>query len=443
MSRLRAGFLALVVGLTLLLGVAAVFVAREPRADPVAWIAGGIALFSIVILVSMRGLVRELALSNQRQRAEGRERAEIERKLRASRERLQLLLDHMPDGVVAFDAAGRVEWINPAARLIFQRSIGDTVGQPLARLIPGIEPAALEDAPSAPAGTVAANVPRLRIRGRRRDGAEFPLEVALVTLHAGDTRSGMCVCRDVSDFERVERMKSEFVSMVSHELRTPLTSLRGSLALLVDGSIEGIPPDARRMLRLASVNSERLVMLVNDILDFEKLRAGALRMEFESVDLCALVTRAIEALEGLARQAHVTHRVLAGADELPVRADPARLTQVLTNLLSNAIKYSPPHGTVLVIVEASGERARVTVRDQGPGVPEAFVPKLFLPFEQAREPRHRQPGGTGLGLAISRGLMEAMYGGIGLDPARPGEGASFWIELPLNRARPSTFADLD
>jgi PAS domain S-box-containing protein len=368
-----------------------------------------------------------------------------DRRLAESRRRLQLLLDHMPDGVLSFDSLGRVEWINPAARLMFQCSAEDTVGRPVRSLIPALDIATSEVQPAQADSTLAPAAPRLLLQGLRRDGAEFPLEVSLVRLRAGDDQTvGMCVCRDLSDSQRIERMKHEFVSMVSHELRTPLTSLRGSLALLGDGStIPGLPPDAQRLLRLASDNSERLVHLVNDILDFEKLRAGGLRIDLEDGDLGALAQQAVDAIEGMARQAQVQLRLLRSDADLPVRADPVRLTQVLGNLLSNAIKYSPPHGTVLVALQRRSEWARLTVLDQGPGVPPEFVARLFEPFEQARDPRQRKQGGTGLGLAISRALMETMQGGIGLEPPRPGEGARFWVELPLAVERPSTFGALD
>ena len=360
-----------------------------------------------------------------------------------ARRRLQLLLDHMPDGVIAFDAAGKVEWINPAARLMFQCSVADTVGRPVSELMPGMDLAAAEPQPTVPEGMLPVQAPRLALRGRRRDGAEFPLEAELVRLRADGALVGMCVCRDLSLSQRIEHMKHEFVSMVSHELRTPLTSLRGSLALLADGTIEGLPDDARRLLRLASDNSERLVHLVNDILDFEKLRAGALRLDIEELDLADAAQQAIDAIEGMARQAEVVLRVLPTEAAFPVQADPARLVQVLGNLLSNAIKYSPRHGTVLVILTRRSEWARLTVRDQGPGVPAEFAPRLFEPFEQARDPRQRKQGGTGLGLAISRALMEMMQGSIGLETAPAGEGARFWIELPLIFERPSTFGRLD
>ena len=415
---------------------------------------GAAASNSVLALLALVGLLALVVLGLLAERAR-RQRApaaappgpdpareEMQQQLIDSRRRLQLLLDHMPDGVFAFDAAGRIEWINPAARLIFQRSAADTVGVPIAELIPGIATAQAELALSAPPGVVPAQVPRLVLRGRRRDGSEFPLELALVRLEVEGAQVAMGVCRDLADSERIERMKREFVTMVSHELRTPLTSLRGSLALLADGTIEGLPADARRLLKMASDNSERLVVLVNDILDFEKLRAGALRIDFQALDLAALAQQAVDALEGMAARQQVLLRVLAAGEAFPVRADPARLTQVLANLLSNAIKLSPPHGTVHVIVTRRAERVRLVVRDQGPGVPEEFIERLFLPFEQARDPQHRKHGGTGLGLAISRALMDMMQGAIGLEPPRPGDGASFWIELPLDDQRPSTFGEL-
>ncbi len=358
---------------------------------------------------------------------------------RDARRRLQLLLDHMPDGVIAFDAAGQVEWINPAARLIFQRGAANSVGRPITRLLPDID-AVLTQAEVPPLqGPAPAQAPRHVLDGLRRDGTRVALEVALVLwTDPRGRREGMCVCRDLSESQRIDRMKREFVTMVSHELRTPLTSLRGALSLLADGSFTNLPKDVTRLLTLASNNSERLVMLVNDILDFERLRSGALRVDSEPLDLHVVATQALADLEGLAAQQQVHLLLLDAPSECPVLADPQRLTQVLGNLLSNAIKHSPPGGTVLVDVAPRAERWRLTVKDSGLGVPDELLPRLFEPFEQARDPRLRKPG-TGLGLAISRALMEMMQGAIGLEPPRPGRGAAFWIELPSNSERPSTF----
>jgi len=387
-------------------------------------------------------LARRLATTRRALHLEAEQSSQAQRQHLESRRRLQLLLDHMPDGVLAFGADGLIEWINPAARSIFHCSVADAVGHAAAALIPAIDTLLPDQPAAAPQGMAPAQVPRLSTRGRRRDGTEFPLEIALVWLRTDGPRAGMCVCRDITDAQRVDRIKSDFVSMVSHELRTPLTSLRGSLALLTDGTVDGLPVDALRLLRLASNNAERLVVLVNDILDYEKLRAGAMKVDIEPVDLEETARCAVESLEGMALPARVQFALVGDREGIQVLADPARLVQVLTNLLSNAIKFSPPLGTVRVRLANAGERARLTVTDDGPGVPAEFVPRLFRPFEQANDPHRGKRGGSGLGLAISYGLIEMMHGAIGVSPPIPGRGAEFWIELPLNTARPSTFGDL-
>ena len=351
--------------------------------------------------------------------------------------RLRLLLDHMPDGVLAFDARGTIEWINPAARAIFQVGAADVIGRSVRDWIdpmpePANDPGHDDDALTAPTR-------RQIVTGRRRDGTRFPLEVARVTLPGRRPPLGMCVCRDVSEQQRLARMQREFVSMVSHELRTPLTSLRGALALLTDGNAPPSEREAAYLLGMAHDNAERLVRLVNDILDFEKLRAGALQVEPDDADLGELARQAVQAIDGMARQAGVTVGIVTPTEALPVRVDPHRLLQVLANLLSNAIKHSPRGGTVRISLTRRSEHARLEVADSGPGVPEEFMSRLFEPFQQARDPQRHQQGGTGLGLAISRALMQMMHGAIGLAQSRAQRGAVFWIELPLNTALPSTF----
>jgi PAS domain S-box-containing protein len=440
---LRAGFVALLAGLVGLFVLSAGALLHDGETNFLEGLAFASAALGLITLIALATLLQRLDASNRELRARTSDREQTHRRLLESQRRLQLLLDHMPDGVLSFDAAGCVQWINPAARLMFRCSAEDAVGQPVRALIPELDVVAIEVQPTRPDGMLPAATPRLATQGRRVDGATFPLDAALVKLNVDGAMVGMCVLRDMSESRRVERLKHEFVSMVSHELRTPLTSLRGSLSLLADGSIGDLPPDAQRLLKLASDNSERLVNLVNDILDFEKISAGALRIEAELLDLGQAAQQAVDAIEGMARQNEIRVKVLRTEPDTPVMADPARLMQVLANLLSNAIKYSPRHGTVLVVVSRRSERARLVVRDQGPGISEEFAARLFQPFEQATDPRHRKKGGTGLGLAISRALMEMMLGAIGLEPPKAGEGASFWVELPLHRERPSTFGNLD
>ncbi|MCC6472194.1 MAG: PAS domain-containing sensor histidine kinase [Burkholderiales bacterium] len=238
---------------------------------------------------------------------------------------------------------------------------------------------------------------------------------------------------DVSSLTEAQRLKAEFVSTVSHELRTPLTSIRGSLGLLAGGVTGPLPDAARELVSIAMNNCERLVRLVNDILDSERMSSGKLVLKVEALDLAALAARALRENEGFARS-HGVSVTLDAPGPAPVRADPDRLLQVVTNLVSNACKFSPQGGVVEVGVEGGEERVKLTVGDRGPGIPVAFRQRIFGRFAQAESADTRRSGGTGLGLSICRGIIERLGGRIGFEE-RPGGGTTFWFELPSDRAR--------
>ena len=394
--------------------------------------AGATVLLAVVATVGLRAFTARLADSNRRLRREATERGIAQEQSRDAQRRLEMTLDHIPDGVIAFDAGLRVQRINPAAEAMFGRSRAGMRAQPVSLLIPELDHRT-QWPDTEPPDAVPAQTPwrarRETMYGVRGDGSEFPIEVALVQTRVGAERIGVCVCRDLSQLERMERMKHEFVSMVSHELRTPLTSIRGSLSMLADGMAGELSGPVQRLVGLAHDNSERLVALVNDILDFEKLRAGEVRMDLAPLDLAEAAREAVEGCEGYAHQHRVEVLLDAGVP-VPVIGDARRLQQVLANLLSNAIKFSPEGGTVEVRVEAGGGESRLWVLDSGPGVASSFIDQLFEPFAQADNLQTRKRGGTGLGLAISRAMTEQMGGRIGLEPPRPGQGATFWIALP-------------
>jgi PAS domain S-box-containing protein len=359
-----------------------------------------------------------------------------------SRVWLQGLLDRLPDGVIAFDRQGLVVWINPAARLMLHASAADVVGTPIERWLPEVARATEQPAHAAVDGQLRPDQPAHLMNARRMDGQPAPMEVTAVTLPAGDEQVWMCVCRDRRAAERVESAKHEFLTMASHELRTPLTSLQGSLAMLADGSLGNFGDDAQRMLRLALVNSERLTRLVNDILEFGKLRAGAFELQLREIDLLTALGSAIESIEPLMQQARVGIDIASETQAAPVYADPSRLDQVLVNLLSNALRHAPADSTISVEVRCRGERVRVDIVDQGKGVGADLHATLFRPFAQSKAAPVRGGAGSGLGLSISRNFMEMMNGTIGLAKQREGEGARFWIDLPLHQEMPSTFGDL-
>jgi signal transduction histidine kinase/DNA-binding response OmpR family regulator len=229
--------------------------------------------------------------------------------------------------------------------------------------------------------------------------------------------------------EEKQRLKDEFVATVSHELRTPLTSIAGALGLLNGNAAGELPESAKRLLTIAYKNSQRLVRLLNDILDIEKMESGKVVFDFKRVEVRSLVAQTIEANRALAEGLGVRIRLVPASAAVDVRVDPDRLVQAVTNLLSNDIKFSPPGEEVVVAVEARNETARISVRDHGHGVPDEFKPHIFEKFAQADATDARQKGGTGLGLSIVKEIVDRLDGAVGFGDA-PGGGAIFYVDLP-------------
>jgi signal transduction histidine kinase len=224
-------------------------------------------------------------------------------------------------------------------------------------------------------------------------------------------------------------MKSEFISTVSHELRTPLTSISGSLALVASGSVGELSERAQRMVSIAQQNSQRLTLLINDLLDLEKLVEGGLPIEVEQHPLMRLVERAVVDNQAYATRFGATIEIRSWIDDAVVLVDSVRFIQVMSNLLSNAAKYSPSGGVVSVDVQSDDDDITVEISDDGPGVPEDFRERIFDKFVQADATDSRARAGTGLGLAISKELVERMGGTIGYR-AHAGTGSTFWFSLP-------------
>jgi signal transduction histidine kinase len=247
-----------------------------------------------------------------------------------------------------------------------------------------------------------------------------------------DTRGLLRALRYAGERKRLERMKDEFVSTVSHELRTPLTSIAGSLGLLMGNDAVGLSKSAARLLEIAHTNSARLVRLVNDILDVEKLESGRVVFDLKKTKLMPLIEQTVDAISGYAEGHGVKVRIEAATATDDVRADTDRLAQVLTNLLSNAIKFSPRDGEVVIAVEkeTEGNALRITVRDHGTGIPPDFKARIFERFAQADATDTRRKGGTGLGLSIAKQIVDRLGGELGFGDA-PGGGTVFHVELPI------------
>jgi signal transduction histidine kinase len=239
----------------------------------------------------------------------------------------------------------------------------------------------------------------------------------------------VAIARDISERKAIERMKDDFLSTVSHELRTPLTSILGSLGLVMGGVAGSLPAEASALLAIAHSNSERLLSLVNDILDVQKLESGLFELRIATCDLREVVQRAVELTAPFVQGHGVTLVVSADPGPLLASADFDRLVQVLVNLLSNAAKFSPKGEVVTVSLERLVGRARITVGDRGAGIPEAFRAKIFSKFMQASTGDASRRGGTGLGLSIVKSIVE-LHGGTVAFQTEQGVGTRFFVEVP-------------
>ncbi len=230
--------------------------------------------------------------------------------------------------------------------------------------------------------------------------------------------------RDVTEKAALDRLKSEFVSIVSHELRTPLTSIRGSLGLVAGGALGELSPEAKALLEIASRNSERLSNLINDLLDSEKIESGAALFKLERMALAPLLEQSVADNRGYAEPLGVQFHLQEGFAGTEALVDRGRFLQVMSNLLSNAAKYSPRGGRVVISVEAHPAGFRVSVTDQGEGIPPEFYGRIFQKFSQADSSDTRQKGGTGLGLSITKSIVERM-GGVITFHSQVGKGTTF------------------
>ena len=361
-----------------------------------------------------------------------------EQSIRAERERLVATLQATTDVVAVMDVNGLVSWLNDAGRrLIGRAGIQEVVEFPLELLHPkwAWEHAMRESIPQAIKAGVWTGESALR------DSLGNEIPVSQVIIAHESARGGVwflsTIMRDISAMKELDRMKSDFVATVSHELRTPLTSIRGALGLVQGGAAGVVPPKVHDLLGIAVANTERLTRLVNDLLDLNKLEAGAFELHLVPLDPRELIESTVRALAPVfaATSLTVDVRVTATAQ---LRADRDRLQQVLTNLLSNATKYSPAGGRIAVRVGDVAAAVRIEVEDHGPGIVPADVGRLFQRFQQVGAAVSRKPG-TGLGLAIARSLVELHGGRIGVESA-PGVCTVFWVELPATRGTPTSVA---
>lgn len=366
------------------------------------------------------------------------------------------MLDSANNTIIATDTEGTIALVNPAVERLLGYRPQDLIG----RVTPehlhdseemrrNAEAVGREQGVPTPQGFAALTArARAGLPDEREwvyvaaDGRHIPVLLSITALRDdSDQLIGFLgIGTDITERKRIEKMKSEFISVVSHELRTPLTSIRGSLGLL-KGGFEAMAPDQRRQLiDIAAANSERLITLINDILDIEKIESNQAALTVRPVPLPPFLEQSLAQLAGYADQYGVALTLEASSvSDLAVAGDDARLMQVMANLLSNAIKFSPRGGEVAVLARpGADDTVVITVSDQGPGIPEAFRDRLFQKFAQADSSDTRQKGGTGLGLAISKAIVERHDGRIEVE-TETGKGTRFHVHLP--RAAAAAVAD--
>ncbi len=349
----------------------------------------------------------------------------VEEALRASEQRTRAILDNMLGSLITIDSqGGTITSANRAAIRLFGYSIEELVGQKLALLVPDTVGDKREYLRQ---GRIKALGRITEWEGQRKNGEIFPFELSMFTF---PTPRGMELAgsiRDISDRRAVEQAKKEFISTVSHELRTPLTSIRGALRLLSSGVMGEVDPEVRRMIDMAERNSNRLLSLINDLLDLERLEGARMALQIEEVPLEVILRKSAESVAPVALQEKVEIDV-SSTGEI-VRVDEYRIIQVVVNLLSNAIKFSPPGSSVQVTAQAAGSDVEVRVTDRGRGIPANARNAIFERFRQVDASDSKAKGGAGLGLAICRAIVEQHGGTIGVD-SEEGRGSSFWFLVP-------------
>lgn len=351
-------------------------------------------------------------------------RKQAEDQLKASEARVRSVIDSMPAGLIIVNPAGAVESANPKAETMFGYSRYQLTGRNLLELFhqPGHD-----NFDSFLFAVTVQAAGRSEWLVRKKDGRTFPIELSINELSTAEGQRYLAILIDVSELREVDRLKREFVSMVSHELRTPLTAIRGSLSMVAAGVLGQLPEKADRAIKTAERNTVRLIALINDILDLQRIESSKLEMSFTDVALCEVIDRSLDSVRSIADESGI--RIEAGETDLKVVGDEGRLIQVVVNLLSNAIKFSDPGGMVRVSVAKVGSFVRVEIEDSGRGIPDEHKERIFETFQQVDKSDSREKGGTGLGLAICRAIVLQHGGEIGVESS-PGAGSTFWFSVP-------------
>ena len=405
----------------------------QASTDASTWSRDGVERTVSILIFSVAATLLLVTILLSRSIAERRKALERAQELTR---RQRAMFDGAVDGMLWLDESGKIVRMNPSVSRMFGYEERELLGEHNLKLIADDIP--LKGSLEWLAGVGVAGKDgagrRQEFVGRRADGSTFDSEVAISRVESDgeDDRRYIVSIRDITLRKRSENLKTEFVSTVSHELRTPLTSIAGSLGLVLGGAAGPLDDRMRRLIGIAHSNCERLVRLINDILDIEKIESGKMDFDLRRMQIAPLIRRVEDSMAGFAEQHDVALEVILPQWPQCIVGDPDRLEQALTNLVSNAIKHSPKAGVVEIMAVQQGPDVRVEVRDRGAGVPIGFRERIFGKFAMADASDSRAKGGTGLGLSIAREIARRHGGDIGFAD-RDGGGTTFHLAVPMAR----------
>ncbi len=349
----------------------------------------------------------------------------------------QFIIQSSEDAIISKTPDGIISSWNPAAERMLGYKPEEVIGQSMLTLFP--QDRIQEEQLVINRISAGDKVESYETIQRRKDGTLIDVSVTISPIfdEAGNVIGASKIMHDISERKRFDLMKNEFISTVSHELRTPLTSIKGALGLLIGKHSRNIPDKAFKMLEMANRNAERLSLLVDDILDLEKIQSGALRLDMKPVDIIQLAKKAYEENVGFSAKHDAELELVINTDSAVAMADEQRLMQVFANLISNAIKFSPYGEVVQIIVNCTESQIEVSIKDNGPGIPEDFKERIFTRFAQADSSDTKEKSGTGLGLSISKAIIDKHKGIIGYETSSQ-NGTRFYFQLPAQHTADET-----
>lgn len=354
---------------------------------------------------------------------------------------LNTILNNISDAIITIDAKGIIHTVNATVEDMFGYSEIELIGKNI-NILMGKPYREMHDAylqRYLRTGKTRVIGKSRELEALRKNGEHFEIELFIHDIGVDVEHRFLGIIRDISQRKHLDKIKSEFISTVSHELRTPLTSIKGALGIINSEVLGELPPKLKNLTQLAHKNTERLILLVNDLLDVEKIQAGKIDLNLSKVNLTAVVKESIAMNQTYASQLKVGIELAEFVEDYFVKGDSNRLLQVMANLISNAAKYSPANDVIKINLTLCDNLVRVSVSDNGDGIPPEYRSKIFQKFSQIDASDRRQKGGTGLGLNITKAIVE-YHGGTIDFISEVNKGATFFFKLPLWEIKTETLA---